>query len=215
MKKFYIHKEGLFPVGQPGEPYVFCLDGRTWSRLYQSGKIEAGVNDLFVSFVSSVFKQVIKDKIWVEISEKFANELLGLSKQKSDEKSPLLFRHIRRHHDTGEIAGNGGCTVGVVINHTQKIIEIYPAICADTDTFDKQIGREIAEMRFNSQDGFKLPYDPAHSIIDNIFSHNIKIGSSDLIKSYLHTSTLGTWLLDIANKCVNYRSEYGWDIQHK
>ncbi len=121
--------------------------------------------------------------------------------EKKDEKSPLLFRHIRKYHPNGEIAGSGGATVGIIINYTKQFIEIYPAICLDTDIFNKQLGRNIASIRHEYGWGVTVPYDDTMTLNSNI-TNWCNFNEDDLVDNSL-SKELKKFTLDIANTFSN------------
>lgn len=83
-------------------------------------------------------------------------------------KSPLLFRHCRLYHEDGSVRGNGGFSLGIVIDHDNMTLQVYPAICDDADTFSKHTAIKLIEYRHQVGDGFKVHYDSFVSLVKNV-----------------------------------------------
>lgn len=106
----------------------------------------------------------LKVKPWTGAVAKIATEA-----KVADDKSTLIYRHFRYSDDWGDVYGGGGVTVGVIINHTKKVLEVYPVVCHKEDTFQKARGRDYALQRYNHKFGVQIPYDESESIGYNIF----------------------------------------------
>lgn len=107
-----------------------------------------------------------------------------------DNNSPLLFRHCRFFHEDGSVQGNGGFSLGIVIDHDKNLLEVYPAICDYSDTFSKHTANKLIEYRHRVGDGFTVPYHNDVSLVQNVeFGMNeaVIISNSKIVKDLLKT----------------------------
>lgn len=137
------------------------------------------------------------------ISARASQPTKDLVKSKSD----MLFRHLRcvesgaTYYSNG-ISNKGGMTVGLVIDRANNRLELYHAVCADTDTFNKNIGRHIAECRAMRNEGVWIPYDKSMTLLQHILWW-VDFEECDLIDQNL-SKECKQLILSLANRRSNY-----------
>lgn len=76
-------------------------------------------------------------------------------------------RFIRFLHRDGSIQGNGGIALRFMIDHENRLLEIYPACCTFEDTFDKERGWSLINYRQRHGIGIVTEYEPSLTLVDN------------------------------------------------
>lgn len=83
------------------------------------------------------------------------------------QKNPEIIRYFRFCHTNGEIRGNGGAAVLFVIRQDENMLEMYPAICSMSDTFDKERAWGMVNYRQRHGIGLIAEYRRSLTLSEN------------------------------------------------
>jgi hypothetical protein len=124
----------------------------------------------------------IKDRaVFVGKIQDLANVLVGSSDEKASipqqkQELPKFFRHIRgkeltyRHDGVStEFSAKGGLTLYVELDPANKTLAFSYALCHTDENFRKDIGRQVSQGRFESEDWYEIDnLDENLDVVGNI-----------------------------------------------
>lgn len=91
--------------------------------------------------------------------------------REGEQNSEVIVRYdrIKRFNPVTKKVLNSVLTIAAKINYAEMTMTFGWSVCSPQDNFCKEVGREQAFSRLNSEDAVTIPYNAGMSIRDNIY----------------------------------------------
>lgn len=116
-----------------------------------------------------VFYDVENDGANVDEVLKAYFDLTGRGAEMPSGEPVVRYDRITRFNPVTRKVMNSVLTVAANINYAEMTMTFGWSVCSPQDNFCKEVGREQALSRLNSEDAVTIPYNAGMSIRDNIY----------------------------------------------